>query len=201
VNEPVPSLVRALLRPIVAGALKVWPGMRVTGALPEPPAPLVLACNHASHVDVVYVIAAIRRPLTICGAHPRLFRTLPSRTAMRLANVMRVDGHQQFIADCASLIERGCTLLTFPEMRRNPAGMGAFETWAAEVAMGNRVALIPSYLHGTTCGDQGALHLAIGAPLDTSGTPAAVTERCRAAMIVLRDRARVARQRGLPFAS
>ncbi len=187
VNRPLPLAARGVLRLALSVALPVVKGFRVEGGerLPRSPRPLILACNHAAFVDSVYLIVAVGARFTICGAKPRLFRSAPLRAAMALANILKVENHEQFLADTAALLAAGETLLIYPEMGRFPDGLGDFKTWAAEVALDAGVPLLPCYLYGTTRGHAGPPKLIVGEELSPEGDAESLTRRLRRAIQAL----------------
>lgn len=187
VNRPAYLALRGVLRFLLKGPFVVFKGFRVEGVehLPHKRRAMILTCNHAAFIDSVYLILAARSRFTICGAKPRLFRSAKLRTAMALANILKVENHEQFMSDTASLLAAGETLLIYPEMGRFPDGLGDFKTWAAEVALANDVPLLPCYLYGTTRGQDGPPKLIVGEELSAVGDPEAVTDRLRRAILAL----------------
>ena len=187
VNRPLFLALRGILKWLLKGPFAVAKGFRVenAGALPRRRRPLILACNHAAFVDSVYLILAVPARFVICGAKPRLFRTPLLRFAMALANILRVDGRERFLADTGALLRAGETLLIYPEMGRFPDGLGELRTWAAEVALANRVPILPCYLFGTTRGHSGAPRLIVGEELAPEGDAAGLTGRLRRAILAL----------------
>lgn len=182
VNGPVPLAVRrglrAVLRPTVR--LEVRGGER----LPTTRQPLVIACNHASFLDTVYCALAIRPRFVVCGAKPRLFRNAGLRAVMAVGNVLKVEDHALYLADCAALLAEGEILLTYPEMGRFPDGMGPFSTWPAEVALAAGAPILPCFLQGTGT-ERLPVVLTVGERLAPTGTAEALTERMRAAVEAL----------------
>src|SRR5260221_452308 len=67
--------------------------------------------------------------------------------------------------------------LIYPEMGRNPEGIGEFLTWAADVALASGAAILPCYIHGTTRGHLGPARLVVGSEIEPSGDAATLTER------------------------
>lgn len=187
VNRPAFLALRGILRWLLKGPFALLKGFRVVnaGALPRRRRPLILACNHAAFVDSVVLILAVPCRFTICGAKPRLFRTPLLRFAMALANILRVDGREAYLADTAALLASGETLLIYPEMGRFPDGLGEFRTWAAEVALEGGVPILPCYLHGTTRGHAGPPRLIVGEELAPEGDAEALTRRLRHAICAL----------------
>lgn len=187
VNRPLFLALRGVLKWLLKGPFVALKGYRVAGAerLPRRRRPLILACNHAAFIDSVYLILAVPSRFTICGAKPRLFRSPLLRFAMALANILRVDGHEEFLTDAGALLESGETLLIYPEMGRFPDGLGELKTWAAEVALAHRAPILPCYLYGTTRGHHGPPRLVVGKELAPEGDPEALTRRLRRAIEAL----------------
>ncbi len=187
VNRPAFLALRGLLRFLLKGPFVVFKGFRVVGVdrLPRQPRPLILACNHAAFIDSVYLILAARSRFTICGAKPRLFRSTGLRFVMALANILKVEGREQFLADTGRLLAAGETLLIYPEMGRFAEGLGDFKTWAAETALANGVPLLPCYLYGTTRGHVGPPRLIVGEEIVAEGDADSLTDRLRQAIIAL----------------
>lgn len=162
------SLLRRLLRAVLRPVFRLR-GFTVEGQehWPSPgDGPRIVVANHAAFMDSVYLILASPESLTICGAKPRLFRNGRLRAVMALANILKVEHHDQFLADCGRLLGAGHGLLIYPEMGRNADHMGPFKTWAAEVALAHRASVVPCYLYGTTEGHRGAVQLRVGRPLN-----------------------------------
>ncbi len=187
VNRPAYLALRRLSRSVLEVVFHLLKGFRVEGAerLPRRPRPLILTCNHAAFIDSVYLIVAVRSRFTICGAKPRLFRSAVLRAVMALANILKVESREQFLAETSALLAAGETLLIYPEMGRFPDALGDFKTWAAEVALASSVPLLPCYLHGTTRGHRGSPKLIIGEELAPEGAAEALTDRLRRAILAL----------------
>lgn len=187
VNRPFFLALRGLLRFLLKAPIMVLRGFRVAGAerLPRRRRALILACNHAAFIDSVYMILAVSPRFTICGAKPRLFRSGVLRALMALANILKVENHEQFMADTGALIAADETLLIYPEMGRNTDRLGEFKTWAAEVALAGGVPLLPCYLYGTTRGHDGPPKLIVGEELAPVGDAESLTGRLRQAILAL----------------
>ena len=187
VNQPLYLALRRLLKGLLKLPFHLFKGFRVEGSerLPRRRRSLILACNHAAFIDSVYLILAVPARFTICGAKPRLFRSAGLRTAMKLANILKVENREQFLADTATLLEAGETLLIYPEMGRFPEGLGEFQTLAAETALANRTPVLPTYLHGTTRGHHGPPRLVVGEELLPEGDAESFTQRLRQAILAL----------------
>lgn len=175
---------RQALKLTLGAPVRRLKGFRIEGGerLPADRRAMILTCNHAAFIDSVYLILAVAPRFTICGAKPRLFRNPLLRSVMLLANTLRVESREQFLHDCAALLSTDEILLIYPEMGRNPDGLGQFSTWAAEVALESRVPLLPCYLYGTTDGHRKKPRLFVGEELDPEGEPEVLTGRLRRAI-------------------
>lgn len=146
---------------------------------------LILCCNHAALIDSIYIILAVKPRLTICGAKPRYFSTPFRRFLMRLANIIKVESRAGFLQDCGRLLQQAEIILIYPEMGRNPEGLGEFKTWAAEVALQNNVPILPCYLYGTTHGHSGPPRLIVGARIEPEGNAETLTTALRRRIVAL----------------
>lgn len=171
-----------LLRPVAW--LRGW---RVEGGerLPRHRRAMILVANHAAFIDSVVFILALGPRFTVCGAKPRLFRNARLRALMALANILKVDGKERYLRDCATLLAAGEILLIYPEMGRFPDGLGEFQTWAAEVALAAGVPILPCYVAGTTRGQQGPPRLMVGHGMEPVGDAHSLTTALRRAILAL----------------
>jgi len=188
VNRPFTLFLRWKLKCLASAYLRVCRGFRVVGKthLPDVRKPCILVCNHAAFVDSVYMICAVRPRFTICGAKPKYFQRWHTRFLFGIANILKVENKDQFLADCGQLLDAGEVLLIYPEMGRYPDRMGAFKTWAAEAALSRSVPVIPCYLYGTTKGQNGPKRLIVGSSLSPVGTAVSFTETMRDAVLRLK---------------
>ena len=186
VNRPCNLRIRALAKTLLTPILRLQ-GFRVMGGehLPEKPMGCMLIANHAAFADSVYLICAVRPRFTICGAKAKYFEKPKTRRLFTIANILKVENRDQFLRDCRALLDAGEVILIYPEMGRNPEGMGEFKTWAAEVALDRDVPVIPCYLHGTTQGQEGPKRLFVGQPMKPEGDVRGLTERFREAITAL----------------
>jgi len=187
-NHPLWLSARAVLRAIIkvslgaGGRLKVRRG----SGLPRQARPLIVVSNHPSLMDTVYYSCALTPPVTVCGAKPRYFSSVASRTLMRLGNVMRVEGHAQYVADCTRLLEQGRILLTFPEMGRQPQGVGPFSAWTAEVALRTAVPILPCHIRHAAGKTRQAV-ITVGEEFLASGTADALAVQMRERIMALEN--------------
>lgn len=177
VNNPFFLFLRLFLKTFIKNLILYRKGYRVEGKdhLPEKRKPCIIICNHAALVDSVYIICAVKPRFTICGARPNYFSTTIKRFVLRLGNVIKVENRQQFLDDCEALLKAGEVILIYPEMGRNPRGLSEFKQWAAEVALANRVPVIPCYLYGTSDGHEGKKRFFVGRAINPEGNPETLT--------------------------
>jgi 1-acyl-sn-glycerol-3-phosphate acyltransferase len=174
------GLLKLLLLPLLGWKLR----FRVVGGerLPRARRSLILACNHAALIDTVLLILAVRPRFTVCGAKPPYFRTAGRRFLMAVANILRVEDQATFLDDCRRLLRDGEILLIYPEMGRNPDGLGDFSDWAAEVALASGAPLLPCYLFGTTRGQEGGVRLFVGREMRPEGGAVELTASLKRAI-------------------
>ncbi len=86
------QLIRFFLKLIIKPYL-LFCGFRIEGKekLPQKRSPLIIICNHAALVDTVYLIAAIKPRITICGAKNRFFSNSLLSLLMRIANIIKAE--------------------------------------------------------------------------------------------------------------
>ncbi|NJL50966.1 MAG: 1-acyl-sn-glycerol-3-phosphate acyltransferase [Hydrococcus sp. SU_1_0] len=179
-------LIRLLLKLIIKPYLLLC-GFRIEGKnkLPQKRCPLIIICNHAALVDTVYLIAAIKPKITICGAKNRFFSNIWLRLLMRIANIIRAEPCENFFEECIKLLDADEILLIYPEMGRNPIGLGRFETTVAEIALSRHITAIPCYLSGTYLADSHFVRLIVGDGIRPAGDPESLTKTYRNAIVQL----------------
>lgn len=188
VNRPVFLFFRSILRLLLRNYFILFKGFRVLGKkhLPEK-GPAILIANHAAFIDSVYFICSMRRRFVVCGAKPKYFSSGKKRLLMSLANIIKVENEEQFLADCKSLLDKNEILLIYPEMGRNKEEMGEFKDWAAKVALSAKCKLIPCYIYGTSVGETGNKKLIAGEAFDPEGSPESLTKVFRDKIIELKQ--------------
>jgi len=187
VNRPYYLCIRAILKAFIRVFLFLK-GFRITGGehLPGKRQPVIVIANHADLADSVYLICSIRPRITICGARPAYFQKRVVRHIFTIANILKVENREQFLGDCGLLLGKGEVILIYPEMGRNPEGLGAFKTWAAEVALAAGTPVIPCYLYGTTRGETGRKQLFAGPAMMPHGDSVVFTQKLREAVLSLK---------------
>ncbi len=148
---------------------------------------VIITCNHPSLLDSLWIILLSKRRVAICGAKPKYFSTRAKRTLLGIANIRRVSDYNEFMSSTKTILERGEPVLVYPEMGRNPDGLGHFETWAAELALEVARPVLPCWIHGTAPTERGRPRLIVGSLMQPSGSPEHFTSSLRAAMLQLAD--------------
>lgn len=188
VNRPVLLFFRSILRLVLKYYFILFKGFRITGKQHLPAkGPAIVISNHAAFIDSVLFICAMRRRFVVCGAKPNYFSSRMKRTLMGLANILKVENEEQFLADCNTLLNKNEIVLIYPEMGRNKEAMGAFKDWAAKVALSSNSPVIPCYVYGTTAGEQGRRKIIAGEVLHPEGGPEVVTRLFREKIVELKD--------------
>lgn len=125
-HAPFVRLLRALLFAWIGPV--VWRAPRI-----EAYGPTIILCNHARYSDSIFLQIASRGRLTVCGAKLHYFDSWKENYFLGLLNVIPVAGREQFVDDCCRLLGQGRPILIYPEMGRNPHGLGEFKDWFTEV--------------------------------------------------------------------
>jgi len=131
-------------------------GVRRHGPVPDTDKPLILIANHASDLDPLVLAAAL--PWRTFGTvwwsadRARVFDSPGLRWLTRIAQLFPVDDRNpaQGLAVAGGLIERGESLVWFPESWRSPDGnLQAFMRGIGILVTERPVALAPVYIAGT----------------------------------------------------
>jgi 1-acyl-sn-glycerol-3-phosphate acyltransferase len=101
--------------------------------------PLILAPNHPSLLDAVFVIS--RLPDTVCVMKGSLARNFLFAPAARLARYVPNDSLLRLIARAGAEMERGGQLLLFPEGTRSVGPIGPFTQAVGAVSCRTRAAV------------------------------------------------------------
>lgn len=199
-------MIRKLLRLFIVYPYARWLSFRKRLLVHHPEvweqelSPFVLLANHAAFLDSIYLIHAVPHSFTICGARPKYFARWYWRVLMWLLQIIKVEHRQTYLEDCQRLLQENKPLLIYPEMKRNKEAMGPFNIWAAEVALANRVPVIPAYIYGTTQGQQGPVQVVFGQPYlpDADLDPETLTQDFRARIQELADSIHPPHNEGTP---
>ncbi len=188
VNRPVYLFFRSIIRLILKCYFVLFKGYKIIGKknLPKK-GPAIIISNHAAFIDSVYFICSMRRRFVVCGAQAKYFNSRKKRTLMGLANILKVESEEQFLADCKTLLDKEEILLIYPEMGRYNEEMGEFKDWAAKVALSGKSPVVPCYLYGTTFGENEKCKLIAGEAIQAEGTPEIATKIFREKIIELKD--------------
>ncbi len=118
----------------------------------------ILIANHTSHLDTICLLAALpaeRRNRCYSAAAEDYFYThiFKEQIARLLANTFPFRRHedaQRSLEACARILERGDSLIFFPEGTRSITGeLQRFRKGIGLLVQGKPYAVIPAYLHGT----------------------------------------------------
>lgn len=150
---------RAVLQAPLLGLMGlVAPGDVAGGeALAELPSPAIYAANHTSHLDTLAVLRALpprhRSRLAVAAAADYFYtgRWLGAGVSL-LLNAFpfsRSHGIRSSLENCAWLLEKGWSVLIFPEGSRSETGaMGRFRPGVGLLAVRTGVPVVPVYLRG-----------------------------------------------------
>lgn len=138
-------LVRLVFRPGMAGMERL------------PPGPVLIAPNHASYLDPLVVAAALpwqRLRHTYWAGWVGVMHTTPLRRLMsRAAQVFPVDPDRDLAASVRTarqLLERGYTIVWFPEGRRSPDGrLQQFQLGVTALLRDEPLSVVPAAITGT----------------------------------------------------
>ena len=130
--------------------------VRRHGPAPDPVRPTILIANHASDLDPLVLAAALPwrsfSALWWSADRVRVFESASLRWLARIAQLFPIDDRNpaEGLAVAGGLIERGESLVWFPESWRSPDGnLQAFMRGIGVLLTGRPVALAPAYIGGT----------------------------------------------------
>lgn len=118
----------------------------------------IVASNHASHLDmgfVKYALGSYGQELVSLAAQDYFFEGDRWRRAYfenltNLAPFNRKSGLRQALRQTGEILDRGCTVLLFPEGTRSPdGGVHEFKPAIGHLALTHEVDILPVYLGGT----------------------------------------------------
>jgi fatty-acyl-CoA synthase len=152
--RPAGFLGRAVLA-LCGWLVRVLFRLEVRGADRLPAGPLLLCPNHESHLDVLFVAAALpaalRRRL-VCFAKREHFASAGTRLAARLVGAIPVDRSgdpRPALRAGGEALRAGHALLIHPEGTRTRTGvLGPFRPGAALLALEGAVPLVPINIRG-----------------------------------------------------
>lgn len=122
--------------------------------------PIVFVANHASHMDTPAVLRALprrwRRRVVVAAAADYFYRRKIVAVAVSvLFNTVPIERRpgrtaSRAITHIDRLLDRGNSLLLFPEGTRNRTGtVGRLRFGAAKIATKHRAPIVPIYIEGT----------------------------------------------------
>lgn len=158
VPEPVQKAVKSLLGRGQMSFYEKAMETRVTGRayIPHNRNAIVVA-NHASHLDmglVKYALGAYGQDIVALAAQDYFFEDRLKRAFFEnftnLAALDRKGGVTKSLKQAGEILERGKTVLIFPEGTRSPDGqLREFKRAFVHLALAHRVDVLPMYLRGT----------------------------------------------------
>jgi 1-acyl-sn-glycerol-3-phosphate acyltransferase len=102
----------------------------------------LIVANHPTLLDVV-VLASLM-PQLDCVVKRSAWSNPFMRGVIRAVGYIPNDSGEQLVDRCSEHIERGCSLLIFPEGTRSPeGGLGSFQRGAAHIALHTGRPLLP----------------------------------------------------------
>ena len=149
VSRPLYRLVRTLVVPF----MRIWFGLRVSGAehIPADGAAIVVP-NHKSFWDAFFIAAATSRHLRFMGKR-ELFEGPSGRLLVRLGAfpVRRGESDAEALETAREILHQGGLLALFPEGTRirDPDELGEPRRGAARLALETRAPLVPAAITGT----------------------------------------------------
>jgi 1-acyl-sn-glycerol-3-phosphate acyltransferase len=120
--------------------------------------PVIFVANHASHLDTPLLLSVLPprfRHRTVVGAAADYFFDRPWKGALwsltlAAIPIERARVNRRSAETATALLQERWNLIIFPEGGRSPDGWAQeFRGGAAYLAVRNRAAVVPVYLHGT----------------------------------------------------
>lgn len=139
--------------------LRLLTPVAVRGAevLEGEPGPFVVAANHVSHLDTPIILKSLPRRLrgrvVVAAAKDYFYRgrVRGALVSLSLATFPfdRGEGSRESVRQCEALLEKGWSLLIFPEGTRSPSGeLGRVRNGVALLSVSTGVPVLPIYVHG-----------------------------------------------------
>lgn len=166
--------------------------------------PVIVAANHVSHMDTPVILRAlprrIRSRLVVAAAKDYFYRSKPRGVLVSLSLATfpfdREAGSREALTKTRALIERGWSLLLFPEGTRSPGGeLGRVRTGVAVLSTQTGAPVMPIYVHGlakvmpkgTAAPLPGGVVVDVGEPVQPreAEDPAALRDRVGSALRML----------------
>jgi long-chain acyl-CoA synthetase len=183
----------------------------VTGQehLKEVAGPVLVIANHSSHIDTISIVHALppelSRTLAIAAAADYFYRHKVAGSALSLLlNTFPFSrgGHvNESLERCGELIDRGWSILIYPEGTRSPDGtLLPFKSGIGVLAKGLNVPIVPVAVgggrailpKGARWPRRAPVCVRIGASLrvDPNASPAEITEQLRDCVLELMEQSK-----------
>jgi 1-acyl-sn-glycerol-3-phosphate acyltransferase len=105
------------------------------------PSGQLIIANHPTLIDIVFLIAML--PNATCIVKSQLYRNIFTRGPVSRAAYVANDSPEQLVGDCVEALEKGTSLVIFPEGTRSVKGApGRFQRGAAYVLLASRCPLL-----------------------------------------------------------
>lgn len=149
-------LIETVTRPLVHAVIP--PRVEGLDHLGEIDGPLILAANHASHLDTALVLSILPRPLRhhlVVAAAADYFFDKPWKAALWSFSLAAIPMERTKVSRRsaelpAQLLEQGWSVLIYPEGGRSPDGWGqTFQGGAAYLSLKTGAPIVPFHISGT----------------------------------------------------
>lgn len=136
---------------LMKAGIKLLPGVKYEQENPNGETfakPAIIVANHQSHLDLPLII--MQHPKLVILTNNWVWHNPLYGAVIRYAEYYPVSrGYEAGLDDMRRLIERGYSIVVFPEGTRSPDGkVGRFQRGAVQLAKDLEVDLLPIYMHG-----------------------------------------------------
>ncbi len=119
----------------------------------------IIACNHSSHIDPEFLMAAIDRPIHFIGLQDRKFNPAYVRVFYKLAGVIGVsrdplkEGGRAFVQKLQEVVKNGELIGIFPEgileEKKDKSEIVGFKSGVFSIAKKYGLDVVPVHMSGT----------------------------------------------------
>ena len=124
-SQPGPARTRAVLRGLARGLLHTFARLETRGVENVPlSGPLLIACNHTSHLDPISSVAAIPREIEFVGLADLAAVPVTGQVlrAYQVIWVRRDELDREVVKQCLAALDRGAAVWLAPEAERSATG-------------------------------------------------------------------------------